>query len=40
MADHQVHEHQPQGETLPPDDIPVITAEEAAQALEGGQDNG
>lgn len=40
MADRQVHEHQPQGETPPPDGIPVVSAEQAAQALEGGQDNG
>lgn len=39
MADHQVHEHQPQGDSLPPD-IPVVTVEDAKQALKGEPDNG
>ncbi|WP_267431435.1 MULTISPECIES: hypothetical protein [unclassified Bifidobacterium] len=40
MAGRQVHEHQPQGESLPPEGVPVVSSEEAAQALEGGRDNG
>lgn len=35
MAGRQVHEHQPQGESLPPEGVPVVSSEEAAQALEG-----
>lgn len=41
MDDRQVHTHQEQGDTMPPDGIPAVTAEDAEQALkEGARENG
>lgn len=41
MDDRQVHTHQEQGDTMPPDGIPAVTVEAAEQALkEGARKNG
>lgn len=34
MDDHQVHTHQDQGDSPPPDGIPAIDADAAVQDLE------
>ena len=36
MDDHQVHTHQDQGDSPPPDGIPAVDADAAVQALMKG----